>query len=99
VQTINAGVREAKMHLSKLLRHVKNGNQVVLTDRGRPVGKIVPIETVELSTAERIQRLEEQGTLGPPPKNQGEAVLHPIPIAGNIAQKYLKEDRDGGEQQ
>ena len=28
METIHAGVREAKMHLSRLLRHVKNGNEV-----------------------------------------------------------------------
>lgn len=51
---INAGIREAKIHLSKLLKHVKNGNEVILTDRGRPVGKIVPLKTEELSLEERI---------------------------------------------
>jgi len=95
MQTISAGVREAKMQLSKLLRHVKNGNQVVLTDRGRPVGKIVPIGATELSVAERIQRLEDQGVLGPSPKGKDSTILQPIPIAGDIAQRYLKEDRNG----
>lgn len=96
MQTINAGVREAKMHLSKLLRHVKNGNEVVLTDRGRPVGRIVPIDAKELSLEERIQRLEDQGVLGPPPKGQAKAIPQPIPIADSMAQRYLREDRDGG---
>ena len=95
MQTINAGVREAKMHLSKLLRHVKNGNQVVLTDRGRPIGKIVPIESKELSVAERIQKLEDQGVLGPPPGGQDGPTPHPIPIPDGVAQQYLKEDRNG----
>ncbi|MEE8397995.1 MAG: type II toxin-antitoxin system prevent-host-death family antitoxin [Desulfobacterales bacterium] len=92
MQTINAGIREAKMHLSKLLRYVKNGNEVVLTDRGRPVGRIVPIEAGELSLEARIQKLEDQGVLGPPPKGQARITPLPIPIAGSMAQRYLREE-------
>lgn len=36
------GVRELKAHLSAYLRRVKAGVTVVITDRGTPVGRIVP---------------------------------------------------------
>jgi len=40
--TTNVGVRELKAHLSAYLRRVKAGVTVVITDRGTPVGRIVP---------------------------------------------------------
>jgi prevent-host-death family protein len=44
MQSVSIGIRDAKINLSKLIKMVKNGNEVILTDRNRPVGKIVPIE-------------------------------------------------------
>ena len=37
-----AGVREARQNLSALLDEVKMGREVVITERGRPVAKLVP---------------------------------------------------------
>jgi len=37
-----AGVREARQNLSALLDEVKAGGEVVITERGRPVAKLVP---------------------------------------------------------
>jgi prevent-host-death family protein len=37
-----AGVREARQNLSALLDDVRKGREVVITERGRPVAKLVP---------------------------------------------------------
>jgi prevent-host-death family protein len=37
-----AGVREARQNLSALLEEVKKGHEIVITERGRPVAKLVP---------------------------------------------------------
>ena len=37
-----AGIREARQNLSLLLDEVRKGREVVITDRGRPVAKLVP---------------------------------------------------------
>jgi prevent-host-death family protein len=39
-----AGVREARQNLTDLLDDVKKGRQVLITDRGRPVARLAPIE-------------------------------------------------------
>ena len=36
-----AGVREARQNLSALLDEVKRGREIVITERGRPVAKLV----------------------------------------------------------
>ncbi len=38
------GVRELKERLSEYLRRVETGETIVITDHGRPVGRIVPAE-------------------------------------------------------
>ncbi|MBW1786766.1 MAG: type II toxin-antitoxin system prevent-host-death family antitoxin [Deltaproteobacteria bacterium] len=94
MQTITVGVREAKAKLSKLLKMVQNGSEVLLTDRNRPVGKIIPLPRNDLSLMERIQRLEDQGMISGMDQEKRKRLLPPpIPISGNIAQKYLQEDR------
>ncbi|MGI8926052.1 MAG: type II toxin-antitoxin system Phd/YefM family antitoxin [Tepidiformaceae bacterium] len=42
---VTVGVREFKAHLSEYLRRVKAGEVVVITDRGRPVGRLIPEAT------------------------------------------------------
>jgi prevent-host-death family protein len=41
---IRAGVRHVKDHLSEYLRRVREGEWVTITDRGRPIAKIVGLE-------------------------------------------------------
>jgi len=43
-----AAVSELKALLSKYLSKVKAGEEVVVTDRGRPIAKIVPIKRAEM---------------------------------------------------
>jgi prevent-host-death family protein len=37
-----AGVREARQNLSALIEEVRKGHEVTITDRGRPVARLVP---------------------------------------------------------
>lgn len=36
-----AGIREARQNLSALIEDVKKGREIVITDRGRPVARLV----------------------------------------------------------
>jgi prevent-host-death family protein len=40
----SAGVREARHDLTGLLEEVRKGRAVVITERGRPVARLVPIK-------------------------------------------------------
>jgi prevent-host-death family protein len=88
------GVREAKAHLSRILKRVQEGQEVILTDRGRPVGKIVPIPEQSLSLAERLKRLEDEGLLERRAARGHGRVPEPISVARGLAQRFLQEDRD-----
>lgn len=91
------GIREAKTNLSGLLKELQSGREIVITDRGRPVGKLVPVEMDELSLGEWLTDLERRGLV----ETGGvKKVLHrrvPLPLEGvpsGRAQAILREDRD-----
>ena len=52
------GIRELRARLSEYIRQVKAGGTVVITDRGSPVGRIVPLRP---SPETRVQQLVEAG--------------------------------------
>ena len=52
------GVRELKTYLSKYLRRVKAGETLIITEYGKPIGRIVP-EGASLD--ERIQAMMDSG--------------------------------------
>jgi len=96
MQNIQVGIREAKIHLSKFLKMVQQGKEVILTDRGRPVGKIVPIQTKHLPISARLKNLEDLGLLEVISGHHKKKLPSPIPVPDNIAQTFLAEDRENG---
>ena len=93
MQSASVGIRDAKMHLSKYIKMVQQGAEVIITDRGRSVGKIIPIQTRKLPLGERIKRLEDQGLIGPIAGKGLNKIPPPIPVPDGISQKMLQEDR------
>jgi prevent-host-death family protein len=62
---MRVGLREANQNFSRLMQAVRRGTEVVLTDRGRPVARLIPIaaEPVTETAAALLRRLEEEGLL------------------------------------
>jgi prevent-host-death family protein len=54
------GSRELKNRLGEYLRRVKAGETILITERGKPVGQIVPIQD-DLPT--RLNKLVEAGVV------------------------------------
>lgn len=40
---MDVGVRELRDHLSKYLSRVREGEELIVTDHGRPIARIVPV--------------------------------------------------------
>jgi prevent-host-death family protein len=59
-----ANVAQMKAKLSEYLRQVKSGGEVVITERGIPVARLVPLESDE-RRATREERLIRAGLLRP----------------------------------
>jgi len=60
-----AKVSELKAGLSKYLARVKRGEEVVVTERGKPVAKLVPLSSSVGSGPawERVRELEREGRI------------------------------------
>jgi prevent-host-death family protein len=53
---MTVGIRELKARLSSYLKDVKAGSTLVITERGKPIGRIVPIKpSVEAQMQELLQ--------------------------------------------
>ena len=53
-------IRDLKAQLSKTIEQVKAGETVIITERGKPIGRIMPTEP---STETRLKELEQAGVL------------------------------------
>ena len=62
------GLREANQQFSKAIKAVKAGKEVVLTERGKPIAVIKPLEQEDKLKA-TIRRLEAEGILRSGPKS------------------------------
>jgi len=58
-------VYEAKAKLSELLRRVKRGRSVTISDRGTEVARIVPVQAAR-DLGARLERFEREGVVVPP---------------------------------
>jgi prevent-host-death family protein len=88
------GIRDAKINLSKVMKKVKEGQEVIITERGKPIGRIIPFSPKNFSLEERIRILEDQGLIDPVPKNSERRLPPPLPAPEGLAQKYLQEGRN-----
>jgi prevent-host-death family protein len=90
------GIREAKAKLSAVVSRVRAGETIVLTDRGRPVARVVPIAKGEAPLADRLAALEARGWIGAGAREP--VSLPPVLVSeeAGVAQRYLAEDRDAG---
>jgi len=57
-----AAVSKLKAYLSEYLNQVKAGNEVLITDRGKPVARLVPISRTK-AAKESLTRMEKQGLI------------------------------------
>ena len=89
------GLRDANQRFSKAMKAVKQGKVVVLTERGKPIAVIKPIETKE-NQETIIRRLEAEGLLrpalqrGPMPKPTWKAVR----VKGKPMSQTISEGRN-----
>jgi len=74
---MDVGIRELRADLSRWLRRVRAGEEVVITDRGTPIARLVPVD------GERtIDRLIREGVVIPAPSPWRGPLPMPEPIEG-----------------
>ena len=84
-------IYDLKAKLSQVLKLVAQGQQVIITDRGKPSFEIIPFQEREGLEA-RIEYLEKQGIVKPGRKGR---TLAPIADRPGALERFLKERGDG----
>lgn len=85
------GIRELKAHLSRHLKRVRSGARVVVTERGRSIATITPVETPpEVGWAHRLVAEGRAHWDGGKPAGCGP----PVPVTpGRTISAAVLEDR------
>lgn len=92
------GIRDCKAHLSEIVRRVRSGEVVEITDRGEPVARIVPVRPAAVAGdpyEASIRALLEAGWIGERPPRRRHGLPPPIDLPPGVsAQQMLRADRD-----
>ena len=86
-----AGVKELKNNLSRYLQLVKQGTEVMVTDRGIVVARLVSVTAKAPSAMEKLAPLIVDGTLIPAAGRLSD--FEPIEVGGTPASKIVTDDR------
>jgi prevent-host-death family protein len=88
-------ISDLKARLSAHIQLVKEGEEVLVCDRNKPVARIVPCR---LPPHPQEQRLVARGVLTPPLKKRPTSVSWPVPpgnVSDEVMEQTLQEEREG----
>ena len=89
-------ISDLKARLSAHLQYVRDGEEVLICDRNKPVARILPVRAEDYSQQER--RLIARGVLRPPLKKRPARSSWPEPL-GNVSREVMdqvwREEREG----
>jgi prevent-host-death family protein len=84
---VELGIRELRDGLSKHLAEVRKGHTVTVTDHGRPIARIVPVDT---PTA--LERLIAEGRVRPA-KRRKRPAPDPVAASGTVSDLVADQRR------
>ena len=77
---VQVGVRDLKNNLSRYLERVRDGDEVVVTDRGRPIARLIAVD----ASTDRLADLIDQGLVRPATAPRGRRPK-PLKTAGIVS--------------
>ena len=90
---ISAGIKDLKNQLSRYLTYVKGGEDVVITERGKVIARIVQEDSRKTSLRQALLPLIEQGLITFPIKKIDKDVPDPVEVPGRPVSEMAIEDR------
>ncbi len=93
---MEVSIRDMKNRLSKYLKLVRAGKEVVITDRGKPVAQLTRVKPTMESEEEVIARINALSWVRPGKSGKIKGAKHPIPWkpGDKLASDIVLEDRD-----
>lgn len=85
------GIREIRQDASIILARVEEGEEFIITNRGVPIARLLPIDS---DSEQRIQELIEKGEIVESDGNLWELPAPKFKVTGKSASVQLIEERD-----
>jgi prevent-host-death family protein len=82
---MDVGIRELRAGLSRYVARVKGGEEITVTEHGKPVARLVPLEG-----ARKIDRLIREGVVIPARRRTGRLPT-PIKTKGTVSDIVLEQ--------
>ena len=86
---VQVGVRELKNNLSRYLDRVKTGDEVIVTDRGRPVARLSAVDP----STDRLAELIAAGLVQPAVRTSRRPPRHRVRPKGSVADLVADQRR------
>ena len=90
---ITAGVKEFKNQLSRYIALVKKGDEVLITERGRVVARVIKEDSSSSSLRQALQPLVLKGQIIMPTRDIERDIAEPVKLSGKSISEIVLEDR------
>ncbi len=88
------GIRELRAHLSRWLDAVEEGEEILVTDRGKPIALIGPISSELAEPDDKLARLVMEGIVTPAKRPKTRIRVEDlIPVEGNVSDTVIRQRR------
>ena len=88
-----AGIKELKNNLSRYLARVKMGQDILISERGKTIARIIKEDPKNSSIRVALTPLIEKGQIILPSHKIKKESLSPVKATGKPASKMVVEDR------
>jgi len=90
---ISAGIKDVKNNLSRLLARVKTGEEILITERGRPVARIVKESNGDKSIRAALGPLVQRGLVALPGRSILKNRILTVEVTGKPVSEMVIEGR------
>ncbi len=88
-----AGIKDIKNNLSSYLKQVKNGEEILITERGKPIARIIKETPSGTSLHLTLAPLIQKGLVKLPSLSIHKMPASPVSAPGKSAAEMVTEDR------
>ncbi len=90
---ISAGIKELKNNLSRYLSQVKNGEDILVTERGKAIARIIRDDPKDIYLREALSPLVVKGLVKLPSQKIDREISPPVKLRGKPVSEMVLEDR------
>jgi prevent-host-death family protein len=90
---ITAGIKELKNQLSRYIALVKKGDDVLITERGRIIARVVKENSRRSALRQALQLLVLKGQVIMPTREINRDIAKPVKLPGKAVSEIVLENR------